>query len=186
MDREERYYEWLKKGKDRIPHFTKHSQPGKLMLLAGLYDRVVLPGATKPLYTFTIVTTDANRDFRWLHDRQPVILSTQAALHTWLDTSSQTWSAELTQLVKPYHDAEHPLEWCAKISSESLMVHMIYDLRATAVATKSRRRSAKSGPSRPTLSARSRSANAPNRTARRSTTPAPPSSRSARRTISRR
>lgn len=38
-----RYYEWLKKGKDKIPHFTKQ-KTGKLMLLAGLYDSVVLQG----------------------------------------------------------------------------------------------------------------------------------------------
>lgn len=37
------YFEWLKKGKERLPHFTKHAN-GNLMLLAGLYDRVVLEG----------------------------------------------------------------------------------------------------------------------------------------------
>lgn len=37
------YYEWLKKGKERLPHFTKR-RDGHLMLLAGLYDRVVLEG----------------------------------------------------------------------------------------------------------------------------------------------
>ena len=34
----------MKKGKDRIPHFTKHKD-GKIMLLAGLYDSVVLEGS---------------------------------------------------------------------------------------------------------------------------------------------
>lgn len=38
-----RYYEWLKKGKERLPHFTKHKN-GNLMLLAGLYDVVTLEG----------------------------------------------------------------------------------------------------------------------------------------------
>lgn len=37
------YYEWLKKGKDRLPHFTKHKD-GQLMLLAGMYDCVTLEG----------------------------------------------------------------------------------------------------------------------------------------------
>lgn len=40
----DRYYEWLKKGKERLPHFTKHAD-GRLMLLAGLWDSVVLEGA---------------------------------------------------------------------------------------------------------------------------------------------
>ena len=37
------YFEWLKKGKERLPHFTKHKN-GNLMLLAGLYDVVTLEG----------------------------------------------------------------------------------------------------------------------------------------------
>lgn len=38
-----RYYEWLKKGKERLPHFTKRKD-GQLLLLAGLYDRAHLEG----------------------------------------------------------------------------------------------------------------------------------------------
>jgi putative SOS response-associated peptidase YedK len=38
------YYEWLTKGKDKLPHFTKHEN-GNLMFLAGLYDCVTLEGA---------------------------------------------------------------------------------------------------------------------------------------------
>ena len=41
---DDRYYEWLKKGKERLPHFTKHSD-GRPMLLAGLWDSVLLQGA---------------------------------------------------------------------------------------------------------------------------------------------
>lgn len=40
-----RYYEWLTKGKEKIPHFFKHDD-GKLMLFAGLYDSVLLEGAS--------------------------------------------------------------------------------------------------------------------------------------------
>lgn len=132
--RSTRYYEWLKKGKERFPHFTKHKN-GNLMLLAGLYDCVtlegtprflliicfqhlnVLPGQSEPLWTFTIVTTSANSEFAWLHDRQPVILSSHDALETWLDTSSQTWTGELTNLVQPYHDEKSPLAWYVLFTS---------------------------------------------------------------------
>lgn len=68
-------------------------------------------GQNTPLWTFTIVTTSANKDFDWLHDRQPVILSTKEALDKWLDTSSQTWTDELTKIVEPYHNSSAPLEW---------------------------------------------------------------------------
>lgn len=100
------------------------------MLLAGLYDRVVLEGSTndsassgtlidpdsetgttEPLWTFTIVTTAANKDFEWLHDRQPVILSSVETLNAWLDTSSHKWSSDLNKIMDPYHDEKSPLIW---------------------------------------------------------------------------
>ena len=48
---------------------------------------------------------------QWLHERQPVILTTQAEIDTWLDTSSNAWSRDLTMLEKPYADTKPPLEW---------------------------------------------------------------------------
>ena len=67
--------------------------------------------AGRTLWTFTIVTTDANKEFSWLHDRQPVFLSNTAAVNKWLDTSPQVWTADLTQMVKPYNDTSAPLDW---------------------------------------------------------------------------
>ena len=76
-----RYYEWLKKGKERVPYFTRF-RDGRVMLLAGLWDvahidgtprfpaclvvdgsltsACVMVGREKPLYTFTIVTTSSS------------------------------------------------------------------------------------------------------------------------------
>jgi len=71
----------------------------------------------KTLWTFTIVTTDANKDFSWLHDRQPVFLSNRDALERWLDTSSQTWTSELTQMVQPYCDTSVALT-CYQVPKE--------------------------------------------------------------------
>lgn len=104
------YYEWL----DKRPHFVKRKD-GQLMLMAGLYDHATIAGVS--LWTFAIVTTDACPDFSWLHDRQPVILSTQDALQAWLDPSTQSWTPALTKLVQPYGDQErHPLEWYVAVS----------------------------------------------------------------------
>ncbi|KAF9477472.1 DUF159-domain-containing protein [Pholiota conissans] len=108
------YYEWLTKGKDKIPHFTKRKD-NKLLLMAGLYDSVVLEG--KALWTFAIVTTDSNKEFSWLHDRQPVFLTNHDAVMRWLDTSSQTWTPELTKIVQPYSDASALLE-CYPVPKE--------------------------------------------------------------------
>ena len=68
-------------------------------------------GSTEPLWTFSIVTTDASKEFSWLHDRQPVILADEHALSVWLDTSSGKWTPELSKLCAPYSSAEHPLIW---------------------------------------------------------------------------
>jgi len=65
----------------------------------------------KSLWTFTIVTTEANKEFSWLHERQPVFLTSKEALDRWLDTSSQTWTPELTKMVQPYNDETTQLEW---------------------------------------------------------------------------
>ncbi|THU97899.1 DUF159-domain-containing protein [Dendrothele bispora CBS 962.96] len=113
----EGYYEWLNKGRDKLPHFTKHTN-GRLMLLAGLYDSAMLDGQSEAVWSFTIVTTAASKDFSWLHDRQPVILSTKETLEKWLDTSSQTWSPDLSKFVsQPYHNTEAPLE-CYQVPKE--------------------------------------------------------------------
>ena len=37
------YYEWLTKGKEKLPHFTRR-EDGLLLLMAGLYDSVKLDG----------------------------------------------------------------------------------------------------------------------------------------------
>ncbi|KAI0255477.1 hypothetical protein BJV78DRAFT_1175861 [Lactifluus subvellereus] len=106
------YYEWLKKGTQRAPHFTRHKDR-RLMLFAGLYDSATLEGQSEALWTFTIVTTAASSGLAWLHDRQPVILTSQDALDRWLDTSTQAWDPKLSRLFDPYSDPDAPLEWCA-------------------------------------------------------------------------
>ncbi|KIP09436.1 hypothetical protein PHLGIDRAFT_11961 [Phlebiopsis gigantea 11061_1 CR5-6] len=112
----EGYYEWLKKGKERLPHFTKRND-GRLLLLAGLYDSVLLEGHTQVLFTFTIITTEANTEFGWLHDRQPVILSTEESLNLWLDTTNHEWDPQIADLLEPYHDQEAPL-LCYQVPKE--------------------------------------------------------------------
>ncbi len=37
-----------------------------------------------PLYTFTIITTDSCKDLETLHDRMPVLLPDQEAVHAWI------------------------------------------------------------------------------------------------------
>ncbi|KAF2099359.1 DUF159-domain-containing protein [Rhizodiscina lignyota] len=100
------FYEWLKKnnGKERIPHFVKRKD-GQLMCFAGLWDCVRYEGASEDekLYTYTIITTDSNKQLNFLHDRMPVILDNGSeAIRTWLDPTRTEWSKDLQSLLKPY------------------------------------------------------------------------------------
>lgn len=97
----EGFYEWLHKGSERIPHFIKRKD-GKLLCLAGLWDSVTYEGEKKPLHTYTIVTTDCNKQMSFLHNRMPAILSNPEDIAAWLDTSTGQWSPKLATLLKPF------------------------------------------------------------------------------------
>ena len=67
-------------------------------------------GSEQPLWSFSIVTTPASKDFEWLHDRQPVILVSEANIEKWLDPDTEKWTKGLSQLVRP--SETHPtLQW---------------------------------------------------------------------------
>ncbi|KXS95810.1 hypothetical protein AC578_6265 [Pseudocercospora eumusae] len=100
----EGFYEWLKKnnGKEKIPHFMKRKD-GQLMAFAGLWDMVQYEGSQEKLYTYTIITTDSNKQLKFLHDRMPVILEPGSdAMKMWLDPNNITWSKELQSILKPF------------------------------------------------------------------------------------
>lgn len=99
------FYEWLKKngGKEKIPHYIKRKD-GQLMCFAGLWDCVQYEGSEERIYTYTIVTTDSNKQLSFLHDRMPVILENGSeALRTWLDPSRHEWSKELRSVLRPFN-----------------------------------------------------------------------------------
>ena len=98
------FYEWLKKngGKEKIPHFTKRKDE-QLMCFAGLWDCVKYEGSDEKHYTYTIITTDSNKQLSFLHDRMPVILENGSdEIRTWLDPGRSEWSKDLQSLLKPY------------------------------------------------------------------------------------
>jgi putative SOS response-associated peptidase YedK len=116
------FYEWLKKnnGKEKIPHYIKRKD-NQLMCMAGLWDCVKYEGLSpsslgrgyrsvsllldseEKTYTYTIITTDANKQMSWLHDRMPVILDNGSdAIRTWLDPNRYEWNNELQSLLKPF------------------------------------------------------------------------------------
>ncbi|EER24935.1 hypothetical protein CPC735_015330 [Coccidioides posadasii C735 delta SOWgp] len=96
------FYEWLKKGKEKIPHFIRRKD-GDLMCFAGLWDCVKYDDSDEKLYTFTIITTSSNAYLSFIHDRMPVILEPGSPeMAAWLDPHRTTWTKELQSMLKPY------------------------------------------------------------------------------------
>ena len=73
------FYEWARANNQRLPYlFRPHETRG--LLLAGLWDRWRNPDTGERHESFTVLTTDAAEAIRFVHDRQPVILSQEDAL----------------------------------------------------------------------------------------------------------
>jgi len=78
------YYEWQKTLSSKQPWYIKGSH-SPVLPLAGLWDVWTTPEQS-PLYTFTIITKNADSNIRFIHDRMPLILD-QTMLRPWLDGS---------------------------------------------------------------------------------------------------
>jgi putative SOS response-associated peptidase YedK len=76
------YYEWKAEGRDKTPYYI-HPQREPFVAFAGLYDTWTTPDGEE-LYTFTIITTDADESMAKRHNCMPVILA-RALEEAWLD-----------------------------------------------------------------------------------------------------
>ena len=76
------FYEWARIGKSKIPMRVR-MKDRRPFTMAGLWD-LWRDREGGELYSFTVITTDANRLLRPIHNRMPVILDDLAAKQ-WLD-----------------------------------------------------------------------------------------------------
>jgi putative SOS response-associated peptidase YedK len=76
------YYEWKADGREKTPYYI-HPQRESFVAFAGLYDVWMTP-AGEELYTFTIITTEADPFMARLHNRMPVVLERELE-DNWLD-----------------------------------------------------------------------------------------------------
>ncbi len=67
------FFEWKKEGTRKIPFYV-HLPEEPCFAFAGLYDQWHGPAGTT-LFTYTIITTEANALMATIHNRQPAILS---------------------------------------------------------------------------------------------------------------
>ncbi|MFQ5955363.1 MAG: SOS response-associated peptidase [Kiloniellales bacterium] len=92
------FYEWRKLGKLRQPYRITLTDGGPFAF-AGLWERWRAPDR-QLVESFTIITTEANRLLRPIHDRMPVILDA-ADYEAWLDTGGIA-PDEAARRLRPY------------------------------------------------------------------------------------
>ncbi len=94
------FYEWRKLGKVKQPYRITLADGGPFAF-AGLRERWRGPDG-RAVSSFTIITTEANRPLRPIHDRMPVILD-PADYDAWLDTAGVA-PEEAVRSLRPYPD----------------------------------------------------------------------------------
>jgi putative SOS response-associated peptidase YedK len=96
------YYEWKAVGKTKQPYFIRRADDRPFMF-AGLWEIWFGPPGVRrdvPLQTCTILTTDANSLTAEVHDRMPVILSSDDHAF-WLDPEFQN-RQHLQSMLRPF------------------------------------------------------------------------------------
>jgi putative SOS response-associated peptidase YedK len=96
------FYEWRKTHRGKQPYYI-HLPAEPLFAFAGLYDTWHAPDGSE-LWTYTIITTEANALMAPIHDRMPVILP-QEVEAAWLDPH-ETNAGEVVDLLQPYTASE--------------------------------------------------------------------------------
>jgi len=96
------YFEWLNLRGKKVPYFIRHKDEGTLITFAGLYDVWVDPNTGEKTFTYSVVTTDANKKLAFIHERMPVVLETEEEQQLWLNANGSTVSDEVLGLLKPY------------------------------------------------------------------------------------
>jgi putative SOS response-associated peptidase YedK len=82
------YFEWKKEGTIKQPYAFR-ARDGRPLALAGLWSWWKDPATGEPLESCAILTTAPNELAATVHDRMPVILSTQS-IPAWLGTDAPT------------------------------------------------------------------------------------------------
>ena len=78
------FYEWVRQNNQKLPYYIRpHEAPG--MLLGGLWDRWRNRETGEVLESFAILTVPAAEGMKFVHDRQPLMLSVDQA-RRWLES----------------------------------------------------------------------------------------------------
>ncbi len=91
------FYEWKVLDKKRKQPYFIGLKDRRPFAFAGLWETWRAPDSEEPVYTCSVITTDANASLSRLHDRMPVILPPEAYTR-WLEDGGQ-------DLLVPYDGA---------------------------------------------------------------------------------
>ncbi|XP_076805996.1 abasic site processing protein HMCES-like [Clavelina lepadiformis] len=118
------FYEWKTTGKDKQPYYIYFPQPEKqssiikdcengdgpseenvrLLTMAGIFEKTF--HNNEDVYSFTVITVEADESFAWLHHRMPAILTGDNDIASWLDYEHVSLE-KAVQLIKP----KNCLQW---------------------------------------------------------------------------
>lgn len=96
------FYEWRKEENGKQPYYITFTNK-TFMSFAGIYERWQGKDGKK-INSFTIITTDANNQVSYLHDRMPAILHSEE-FSFWLDPANHDTKA-LKEILLPYEDKD--------------------------------------------------------------------------------
>jgi putative SOS response-associated peptidase YedK len=106
------FYEWKKVGKQKIP-FRIFLKSEEIFAIAGIWE-TWKDAESKPLHSFSIITTSNNSVMDNIHNRMPVILNKHDE-QAWLFENDEKY---LTQLLQPFDSAKmQAYQISAKINS---------------------------------------------------------------------
>ena len=94
------YYEWKRSNSHSIPYYI-FQKDRKILPMAGLWD-VWKNNSGENIFSYTIVTTQANSDLNKIHHRMPVILN-QKEIDSWLKVHNISVTNTMGLLV-PYQN----------------------------------------------------------------------------------
>lgn len=94
------FYEWMKTDKGPKRPFCIRFKDQSIMSMAAVWERWISPDQKEEIYSFAIITTEANDIVKSIHTRMPVILSPEDE-DKWLNEKNQNLTG-LKKLLKPY------------------------------------------------------------------------------------
>jgi putative SOS response-associated peptidase YedK len=95
------FYEWKRTGKEKQPFYAR-PKGTDLFSFAGLFDHWTNKETGEVIESFSIITTEPNKEMRSIHNRMPVILKPTDE-ESWLDPSHDT-AQSLEKVLHPYKD----------------------------------------------------------------------------------